>query len=118
MPAGLEEALSVCAPADASRYERGRDNVLWGFAHPLSQRIFLTLSVVTMVLVVTTGLLIAFTVLGLYLNVENGWCVRSCQRIVLPHAPHGYCLCVRALGRNTYHRDCVRLARMYNQTLR
>ena len=91
MPSGLESVLTSAAPADASCCERLRDRVLWCFAHPCAQRIFLTLSLLTCVLVVVTGLVIVFTIFGLFLNVENGW--------------------------QEYRAECITLAMHWNQTL-
>ena len=91
MPSGLDEVLTVGTPNDAHCLERLRDRTLWLFAHPRVQRVFLTLSILVCVLVVLNGLLIVYAILGLFLNVPNGW--------------------------NVYAENCVHLAQHWNQTL-
>ena len=78
-------------PEDATAFERMRDRILWLFAHRSARRIFVSLALLTCVLVVVTGLIIAYAVLGLYLGVDNGW--------------------------NHFHESCVTLARQYNHSL-
>ena len=78
-------------PSDATAFERARDRTLWLFGHRYARRTFVSLALITCVLVVVTGLIIAYAVLGLYLGVDNGW--------------------------NHFHPSCVTLAERYNHSL-
>ena len=73
VPASLAIALSEPPPDDATCYEASRDAVLRVFAHPTVSLLFTLLACLMCLLVVVFGLLIAWAVLGLFLNVQNGW---------------------------------------------
>ena len=91
VPSGLTVVLALKPPDDANPFERLRDEVLWLFAHPRVHRLFLTLSVCVCLAVVLNGLLTGWSVLGLYLGVENGMGI--------------------------YFPECVALAQLFNQSL-
>ena len=93
VPEGSHGVLSRDIENEIQRWqlERLRDAVLRFFAHPSVSFIFFFCFVAVMLCVVGWGFVILYSVLGLFLGVDNGW--------------------------NEYAPRCVELARAYNQSL-
>jgi hypothetical protein len=83
--------LSTRAPANATFLERCRDHTLAFFCRPLVASIFIFLALCVLVTIVFWGLMIAWSIIGLYLKFDNGWTQMS--------------------------QECLELAASYNQTL-
>ena len=71
--AASDETLKSMGMESKGCVEMLRDAVLRFFAHRLVLRITLTLSILTILCVIGWGLVIAWTILGLFLGVDNGW---------------------------------------------
>ena len=71
LPSGLATVLALQPPIDAGCIERLRDFLLWLFSHRRVDRIFLTLSLIVMVLVTVTTALCLWSILGLFLGVDK-----------------------------------------------
>lgn len=69
----LSISLAQGSPSDTSCLERTRDSVLLFFSGPLVRDVCLGLALIVCCAVVLFGLIISWTVLGLYLSVDNGW---------------------------------------------
>lgn len=72
MPHAMLTVLCAGTPQDATCYERMRDRILDVFAHRRVNNIFTFVAILVTIAVCGFGLLIAWTMLGLYLGVENG----------------------------------------------
>jgi len=72
MPPSLKHALSA-APDDSSCFERARDTVLLFFAHKHVSLVLFGVAVVVSLAVVGFGVLICWTMLGLFFEIDNGW---------------------------------------------
>jgi hypothetical protein len=93
VPEGTFAVLSREVDDEISRgcVERARDSVLRFFAHPSVSSILFICFVCVMLGVVGWGLVIVYSVFGLFLGIDNGW--------------------------NAYSEACVALASQWNQTL-
>ena len=73
LAAGIQEAMAAGTPPDASCLEWCRDRVLSFFAHPVVSRVCAVLALLTCVAVVGFGLLILWTICGLYFGLPSSW---------------------------------------------
>lgn len=73
VPGSYRAIFDGGAPEDATWLETVRDWVLGIFVHPTMNGIFLYVALVVVLCIVSNGLIIAYTILGLFLNVDNGW---------------------------------------------
>jgi hypothetical protein len=85
------DLVAVPPPRNATCLEKCRDHTLAFFCHPLVASIFIFLALCVLVTIVFWGLMIAWSIIGLYLKFDNGWTQMS--------------------------QECLELAASYNQTL-
>ena len=67
------ETVSLPPPIDATCLERSRDHVLEWFCNPTVAKIFIVLALCVICILSFWGAVIAWSFLGLFLGVDNGW---------------------------------------------
>lgn len=73
MASSLFDELKGGAPEDATCMELWRDSILLFFADPVVGRVIIVLALLVSLTVVGFGLLICWTMLGLFFEIDNGW---------------------------------------------